>query len=67
MTTAKVVELIGSSKTSWEDATNNAIKDAAKTLRDIKAVNVKRLTAKVNNGKIVEYRAVVKIVFVVQR
>jgi flavin-binding protein dodecin len=67
MTVAKIVELIGSSPRSWEDATKNAIAEAAKTVRGIKSVNVKRLTAKVEKNKIVEYRSVVKIAFVVKR
>ncbi len=67
MTVAKVVELIGSSPKSWEDATKNAITEAAKTVRGIKSVYVKRCTAKIEKNKIVEYRAVVKIAFVVKR
>ena len=67
MTVAKVVELIGSSPKSWEDAAGNAVKEAAKTIRNIKGVSVKRCTAKVKENKIVEYRAVVKIAFVVER
>jgi flavin-binding protein dodecin len=58
MTVAKVVELIGSSPKSWEDA---------KTVRGIKSVHVTGFTVKVKNNKIVEYRAVVKIAFVVER
>ena len=42
MTVAKVVELIGSSPKSWEDATKNAITEAAKTVRGIKSVYLKR-------------------------
>jgi hypothetical protein len=42
MTVAKVVELIGSSPNSWEDATKNAIAEAAKTVRGIKSVYLKR-------------------------
>ena len=41
--------------------------EAAKTIKNIKSVYVKRCTAKVENNKIVEYRAVVKIAFVVER
>jgi flavin-binding protein dodecin len=67
MTVVKVVELIGSSPKSWEDATKNAIEESAKTVRSIKSVHVERLTVKVEKNKIVEYRAVVKIAFVVQR
>jgi flavin-binding protein dodecin len=43
------------------------VKEAAKTVRNIKGVDVKRCTAKVEKNKIVEYRAVVKIAFVVER
>ena len=67
MTVAKVVEVIGSSPKSWEEATNNAIAETAKTVRGIKSVHVKRFTAKVEKNKIVEYRAVVKIAFAVER
>lgn len=67
MTVAKVIEIIGSSPNGWEDATRNAIAEAAKTVRGIKSVHVERFTAKVEKNKIVEYRAVVKIAFVVQR
>ena len=64
---AKVVELIGSSPNSWEEAAAHAVEAAARTIRNIKGVDVKRCTAKVENNKIVEYRAVVKIAFIVER
>jgi flavin-binding protein dodecin len=67
MSVAKVVELIGSSPDSWEAAVGNAVEAAAQTLRNIKGVDVKRWTAKVENNRIVEYRAVVKIAFIVER
>ena len=67
MAVVKIVELIGSSPNGWEEAAGNAMKEAAKTIRNIKGVDVKRFTAKVENNKIVEYRAVVKIAFVVER
>ena len=67
MTVVKVLELIGDSPKSWEDATKNAIAEAARTIRGIKAVNVKRFTAKVEKNRIVAYRAVVKVAFVVKR
>lgn len=63
----KVIELIGSSPDSWEDAAANAVREAAKTVRNIKGIDLKRCTAKVANDKIVEYRAVVKIAFLVDR
>jgi len=67
MNVVKIIELIGSSPVSWEDATKNALAEAAKTIKNIKSVYVKRCNAKVENNKIVEYRAVVKIAFVVER
>jgi flavin-binding protein dodecin len=63
----KIIELIGSSPKGWKEATQNAIDEAAKTVRNIKSVHVKRCTAKVAKNKIVEYRAVVKIAFIVER
>jgi dodecin len=67
MNVVKIIELIGSSPVSWEDATKNALVEAAKTINNIKSIYVKRCNAKVENNKIVEYRAVVKIAFVVER
>jgi len=63
----KIIELIGSSAEGWQEATQNAIDEAAKTVKNIKSVHVKRCTAKVKENKIVEYRAVVKIAFLVAR
>ena len=63
----KMVELIGISHNGWEEAVVNAVKEAAMTVRNIKEVDVKRFTAKVEKNTIVEYRAVVKISFVVER
>lgn len=63
---AKVVELIGSSPNSWEEATENAVEAAALTVRNITGVDLRRCTAKVRNNKIVEYRADVKIAFIVE-
>jgi flavin-binding protein dodecin len=67
MSVAKVVELIGSSPESWEAAVRNAVEAASRTIRKIKGVDVQRWTAKVENNRIVEYRAVVKIAFIVER
>jgi hypothetical protein len=67
MTVVKIVELVGSSSVGWKEATENALNEAAKTIRNIKSIHVKRCTAKVENNKIVEYRAVVKIAFMVEK
>ena len=63
----KIIELIGSSPKGWKEATQNAVDEAAKTVRNIKSVHLKRCTAKVKANKIVEYRAVVRIAFTVER
>jgi len=67
MSVAKVVELIGSSPDGWEAAAANAMEAAARSLRNIKGIDVTRWTAKVEKNKIIEYRAVVKIAFIVER
>ena len=67
MTIAKIIELIGSSPVGWSEAAQNAVTEAAKTVKNIKGVHVKRCTAKVKDNKIVEYNANVKIAFIVER
>jgi len=67
MTVVKIIELIGSSPNGWNEAAQNAVTEAAKTVKNIKGVHVKRCTAKVKNNKIVEYNADVKIAFIVER
>jgi flavin-binding protein dodecin len=67
MNVVKIVELIGSSPEGWVEAADNALKEASKTIKNIKSLHVKRCTAKVSDNKVVEYRAVVKIAFIVER
>ena len=67
MSIAKVVELIGSSKISFDDAVRNALNEAAKTIRGINGVWVKGFKAVVENNKITEYRAIVKLTFLVEK
>ena len=67
MTVVKIIELIGSSPNSWSEAAQNAVTEAAKTIKNIKGVHVKRCTAKVTNNKIVEYNVNLKIAFTVER
>ena len=61
--TYKVIELVGSSETGWEDAVNNAVVKAAETLRDIRVCEVLKLDTKIADNKIVAYRARVNISF----
>ena len=67
ITVVKIIELIGSSPNGWSEAAQNAVTEAAKTVKNIKGIHVKRCTAKVKNNKIVEYNADVKIAFIVER
>lgn len=67
LTVVKIIELIGSSPNSWSEATQNAVTEAAKTVKNIKGIQVRRCTAKVKNNQIVEYNADVKIAFIVER
>ena len=67
MTVVKIIELIGSSPNGWSEAAQNAVNEAARTVKNIKGVHVKRCTARVKNNKIVEYNADVKIAFIVER
>ncbi|MCK4498532.1 dodecin domain-containing protein [Candidatus Bathyarchaeota archaeon] len=67
MAVVKIIELIGSSPIGWSEAAQNAVTEAAKTVKNIKGVHVKRCTAKVKDNKIVEYHADVKIAFIVER
>ena len=67
MSVVKIIELIGSSPNGWSEAAQNAVTEAAKTVKNIKGVHVKRCTAKVKDNKIVEYHADVKIAFIVKR
>jgi len=66
MKTIKVIELIGTSSKNWEDAANNAIKEAQETVKGITGLEVIAQTAKVGKGKIIEYRTNIKVAFLVQ-
>jgi hypothetical protein len=67
MAVVKIIELVGSSPRGWEEAARDAVNEAAKTIRNIKSVHLERCTAKVKGNKIVEYRALVRIAFTVER
>ncbi len=59
----KIIELVGSSPTSWEEAVNNAVAKASESLRDLRVCEVVKLDTKIENGKIVAYRARVQLSF----
>jgi flavin-binding protein dodecin len=59
----KVIELLSQSPKSWEDAAQGAVNEASKTLRNIRSIYVKEMTAEVENGKISNYRVNAKVSF----
>jgi flavin-binding protein dodecin len=65
MPVVKVIELVGTSTVSWEDAAKNAVAEAAKTVRNITGIDVIGQTAVVEDNVIKEFRANVKVAFVV--
>lgn len=66
MSVARVTELVAASKESWEDAGRQALSRAAKTLRGITGLEIVRQTAKIQNGRIAEYRVHCRITFVLE-
>jgi len=59
----RVTDVIGTSPTSWEDAAQNAVKTASKSLRDLRIAEVAKLDVKVEGGKIVQYRTRLSLSF----
>jgi|TARA_B110000285_G_scaffold30149_1_gene30797 dodecin len=67
MAILKVIEVLSNSKKSWEDAAQNAVAEASKTVKHITSVNVNNQSLTVKNGKVDEYRLNVKITFAVNK
>ena len=59
----KIIEIVGSSSVSWEEAAKNAVETASKSLKDLRVAEVKELDMKVEGGKVTAYRARVNISF----
>lgn len=59
----KVIELVGTSEKSWEDAAKRAVERAAKTLRDLRVAEVTEQDMVLEDGKVSAYRAKVKVSF----
>ena len=59
----KVIELVGSSPNSWEDAASSAVERAGKTLRDLRIGEISKLDMKIEDGKITAYRARILLSF----
>ncbi|GAB5518859.1 MAG: hypothetical protein RhofKO_11100 [Rhodothermales bacterium] len=65
MAIAKVLEVIAESETSWDDAAQNALTEASKSVRNIKHLYVKDMQAIIEDGQIVKYRLNANLTFVV--
>jgi dodecin len=65
MAVLKVIEIMADSEKSWKDAAENAVAQAAKTVKNIRSVWIKDQDALVKNGKITQYRVLTKITFAV--
>lgn len=63
MSVVKIVNLLGSSTNSWEDAVSQAVQEASKTINNITGVEVLNTTGVISNGRITEYKANVNVAF----
>ena len=59
----KVIELVGTSATSWEEAAKNAVETASKSLKDLRVAEISKLDMKVEAGKVTAFRARVNLSF----
>lgn len=59
----KIIELVGTSEVSWEDAAKNAVETASKSLKNLRIAEVDKLDLKIEDGKVVGYRARVSVSF----
>ena len=63
MAVLKVIEVLSNSEKSWEDATKKAVKEASKTVKNIKSVYVQDQSAIVNGNDVTEFRVNLKLTF----
>ncbi|MDD4242209.1 MAG: dodecin family protein [Smithellaceae bacterium] len=63
MSIYKVIEIIGGSEKSWEDAAKKAVESASKSLKEIRIAEVKELDMRVEENKVVEYRVKLRVSF----
>ncbi len=63
MSAYKVIQVIGTSPKSWEEAANSAIEQAGKHIRELRIAEIEKLDARIENNKVVEYRARVSLSF----
>jgi hypothetical protein len=62
---AKIIELVGESPRSWDEAAQNAVQEAGKTVHNMTGIEITNWTAPVENGRIARYRVDVKLAFAV--
>jgi flavin-binding protein dodecin len=67
MSLVKVIEIMANSSKSWEDAAQQAVADASKTLHNIRSIYVQDHSALVKNNRIVEYRITAKLSFEIEQ
>ena len=63
----KIIEVVGTSKKSWEDAAMNAVETASKSLRDLRVAEITKLDMKIEKGKVTAFRARVSLSFKYQK
>jgi len=63
MSVLKVIEILGNSTVSFEDAVQNVVNEASKTVKNIKSVYIKDMQVRVSNNKVAEYRVNTKVSF----
>ncbi|PYK46138.1 MAG: dodecin domain-containing protein [Verrucomicrobia bacterium] len=63
----KVIEVLSESPRSWEEAAQNVVKEASKTLRNIRSIYVKEFSATVDGEKLTSYRVNAKVTFEMER
>ena len=59
----KIIEIVGSSPTSWEEAAKNAVETASKSLSDLRVAEVTKFDLKIEDGKVAAYRARLNVSF----
>ena len=59
----KIIELVGTSDTSWEEAAKIAVETAGESLRDLRVAEITKLDVSIENGKVKSYRARVNVSF----
>ena len=65
--TYKIIELVGTSSTSWEDAVKSAVETAGSSLKDLRIAEITKLDVTIENGKVTSFRARINVSFKYQK